>query len=223
MKFRFLILFFFVSSVQFVLAQKNGVAGYGRIESNIVFAKLNVDTYLGAGGGVIINNNIIFGAYLKALVKPYSYNPISPSRSSVNSGSNPFSNNPNAFSTTINNLELGGALGFNIAPEKPFQATFRALLGYSGVSFNESSIYEDVTASNGYYIVTKSPFLSGLNASVEGEGQFKIGRSFKVGLLLGYHLSYINGTFRGNKAVLKSPFMFSGGYIGTSLSFGSFH
>lgn len=204
-----------------IKAQKNGVTGYGRVETNVVFAQLSRDVYVGAGGGIIVNDNLLFGAYLKALVKPYSFNAISNLNDTL-SFSNPYSKNEEAFSTIINNIEFGGSAGFNIAPEKPIQATVRALLGYSIVTMNEISIYDDPINPNEFIIDDRTPILSGVNASLEIEAQAKIGKSFKLSLLAGYHFSYVNSTSPVYRNILKNPFMFSGFYIGTGISFGGY-
>lgn len=203
-------------------AQKNGVTGYGKIESNIVFAKFSRDVYLGAGGGVIVNDNLQFGAFLKALAKPYNFSAIKSINDSISFFENPYSKNENAFSTTINNIEFGATAGFNIAPEKPLQATIRASLGYSSVTLNEISILDDPSDPTKFIVEDKTPILSGINASLEVAGQVKIGKSFKLSLLAGYHFSYVNGRNGKFKNVLKNPFMFSGFYLGSGIAFGGY-
>lgn len=203
-------------------AQKNGVTGYGTIEILYVGGYLSGDLYLGAGGGVVINDNLLFGVYLRALNKPYKFNAFEANQDTfgvfVN---NPFSTNLAAISSIANNLETGASIGFNIMPDKPFQITFKGFLGLNIVAFSEITAIEDNTVPLGARLEDDFYTLFGFNSAAEVNFQFKIGSFFKLGLNGGYHFAYINGETR-NGNLLKIPTMFSGPYFGASIVFGSF-
>jgi len=203
-------------------AQKNGVTGYGKIEILYVGGYLSGDVYLGAGGGVVMNDNLLFGVFLRAMNKPYKYNAFDNTLDSFNVNiSNPFSNNKNAISSLANNLETGVSMGLNIMPDKPFQITFRGFLGLSVVSFSEITAVKDSSSALGLRFKDDLYTMFGFNAAAEVNFQFKIGSFFKFGLNGGYHFAYINGETR-NGSLLKIPTMFSGPYFGASIVFGSF-
>lgn len=219
----FLLLFLFcIVSSSSILAQKNGVSGYGHTEIIYVGSKLSGDIYLGAGGGIVVNDNFQFGVYLRALNKPYKYDFFESNPDSLfGEEEHPFSKNEFAFSSTASNIETGINVGFNIMPDKPFQITFNGMLGLSTISFSELSVFEDPNTSSGVRIEDDLYTMFGLNSSIEINLQVKIGGFLKLGAKGGYHFSVINGNTR-NGDLLKIPTMFSGPYIGASVVFGSF-
>jgi hypothetical protein len=205
-----------------VFGQKSGVSGYGTTEMIYVGSYLSGDIYLGAGGGIVVNDNFMFGVYLRALNKPYKYDFFEANQDTLfEIDDHPFSNNTSAISSIASNIETGVKIGFNIMPDKPFQITFNGLLGFNAVSFSEISALEDPTASLGVVFEDDLYTMFGFNSSLEINLQFKIGGFLKMGATGGYHFAYINGETR-NGDLLKIPTMFSGPYIGASISFGSF-
>jgi hypothetical protein len=204
-----------------VQAQKNGVSGYGHSEITAVFAPLSRDIYIGAGGGIVLNDNFQFGVFLRALNRPYKFDYFGPQFPGGVDEEHPFSNNDNAISTIANNTETGINVGFNIMPDKPFQVTFNGMLGLSTVSFSEITFIEDPTLPTGGRFVDDLYTMFGGNSSLEVNLQVKVGGFLKMGVKGGYHLAIINGNTR-NGDLLKVPTMFSGPYIGASLVFGSF-
>lgn len=219
----FLLLFLFISSTFSLLAQKNGVSGYGHTEIIYVGSKLSGDIYLGAGGGIVINDNFQFGVYLRALNKPYKYNFFEANSDTVEFGdaNHPFSTNEFALSTSASNIETGINVGLNIMPDKPFQITFNGMLGINAVSFSEITVTDDPNNPLGAIFESDLYTLFGANSALEVNLQLKIGGFLKLGAKGGYHFSIINGKTR-NGHLLKNPTMFSGPYIGASIVFGSF-
>lgn len=217
------ILFLFSLSTSSIIAQKNGVSGYGHTEILYVGSELSGDVYLGAGGGIVINDNFQFGVYLRALNKPYKYDFFEANADSVDIGeaNHPFSLNEFALSTSASNIETGVNIGFNIMPDKPFQITFNGMLGISAVSFSEITVNDDPNSTFGATFENDLYTLFGANSSLEVNLQLKIGGFLKLGAKGGYHFSIINGNTR-NGNLLKIPTMFSGPYIGASIVFGSF-
>lgn len=213
----FIIILF--ASIQTAKAQKNGVRGYGNISVIYVNAEYSTDNYICSGGGVIVNDNLIFGAYLNALKIPYRYNFLEEDNTFAE---NPFSTNPNAITTTINNIETGMTIGLNIAPEKPFQATIKQHIGYSIVSFAELSTTGSNPQPGETNFVDNVYNIGGFNVWFQADLQLKIGGSFKLGLISGFHASHINGKQGGDTSVLKNQRMFTGLYFGAGLTFGSF-
>lgn len=212
-----------ISSASSILAQKNGVSGYGHTEIIYVGSTLSGDIYLGAGGGIVINDNLQFGLYLRALNKPYKYDFFEANADSVEFGEadHPFSLNKFAFSTSASNIETGINVGLNIMPDKPFQITFNAMLGINAVSFSEITVYDDLNSPLGIVFENDLYTLFGANSSLEVNLQLKIGAFLKLGAKGGYHFSIVNGKVQ-KRQLLKIPTMFSGPYIGASIVFGSF-
>jgi hypothetical protein len=219
----FIFLLFSLSTSSSILAQKNGVSGYGHTEILYVGSELSGDIYLGAGGGIVINDNLQFGVYLRALNKPYKYDFFEANPDSVDFGdsNHPFSLNDFALSTSASNIETGVNIGLNIMPDKPFQITFNGMLGISAVSFSEITVKEDPNNPLGAIFESDLYTLFGANSALEVNLQLKIGGFLKLGAKGGYHFSIINGNTR-NGDLLKNPTMFSGPYIGASIVFGSF-
>jgi hypothetical protein len=219
----FLLLLFSISSTSSILAQKNGVSGYGHTEIIYVGSELSGDIYLGAGGGIVINDNFQFGVYLRALNKPYKYDFFEANPDSVGFGdpNHPFSLNDFAFSSSASNIETGINIGLNIMPDKPFQITFNGMLGINAVSFSEITVIDAPNSTLGVVFENDLYTLFGFNSSLEVNLQFKIGGFLKFGAKGGYHFAIINGQTR-NGDLLKSPTMFSGPYVGASIVFGSF-
>ncbi|CAA6829072.1 MAG: Unknown protein [uncultured Aureispira sp.] len=212
-----------IASVSSILAQKNGVSGYGHTELLYVGSELSGDIYLGAGGGIVINDNFQFGVYLRALNEPYKYDFFDANPDSVDFGdsNHPFSQNDFALSSSASNIETGLNVGLNIMPDKPFQITFNAMLGINAVSFSEITVIDDPNSTLGIVFENDLYTLFGANSSLEVNLQLKIGGFLKLGAKGGYHFSIINGNTR-NGNLLKIPTMFSGPYIGASVVFGSF-
>ena len=219
----FLLLLCSLSSPSSILAQKNGVSGYGHTEIIYIGSVLSGDIYLGAGGGIVINDNFQIGVYLRALNKPYKYDFFEANADSVEFGeaNHPFSLNDFAFSTSASNIETGVNIGLNIMPDKPFQITFNAMLGVNSVSFSEITAHEDSNSTLGIVFENDLYTLFGANSSLEINLQLKIGAFLKLGAKGGYHFSIVNGETR-NRSLLKIPTMFSGPYIGANIVFGSF-
>lgn len=217
---RFLFLLIFLCSLSVALAQKNGISGYGHSEIIYVRGALSNDVYLGAGGGIVVNDNFQFGAFLRALNKPYKYEDFSGSFGRPRPG-HPFSNNEFAISSIASNTETGINIGFNIMPDKPVQITFNGMLGVNIVSFSEITYIENPARPNDPDFIDNLYTMFGANSSLEVNLQFKVGGFLKMGAKGGYHLAMINGNTR-NGLLLKVPTMFSGPYIGASLVFGSF-
>lgn len=218
----FLVLLFSVLTVSSILAQKNGVSGYGHTEILYVGSDLSGDIYLGAGGGIVVNDNFQIGVYLRALNKPYKYDYFESNPDSLfGEGRHPFSRNRYAISTSASNTETGLNLGFNIMPDKPFQVTFNAMLGISAVSFSELTAIKDTTNPSGAVFEDELYILFGFNSSFEVNLQVKISGFLKLGAKAGYHFALINSRTRDGY-LLKDPTMFSGPYIGASIVFGSF-
>lgn len=203
------------------LGQKNGISGYGHSEVIYVKGAISNDIYLGAGGGIVINDNFQFGAFLRALNKPYKQDYFGGNLPGPGATPHPFSNNQSAISSIANNTETGINMGFNIMPDKPIQITFNGLLGVNIVSFSEISAIPDPSTPNNVRFSDDLYTMFGGNASLEVNLQFKVGGFLKMGAKGGYHLAVINGTTR-NGQLLKLPGMFSGPYVGASLVFGSF-
>lgn len=213
----------FLAHTSLTLAQKNGVSGYGHTEILYIGSELSGDIYLGAGGGIVVNDNFQFGVFLRALNKPYKYDFFEANPDSVEFGdaNHPFSRNQFALSSSASNIETGLNVGFNIMPDKPFQITFNGMLGINAVSFSEITVLEDPNNALGATFENDLYTLFGANSSLEVNLQLKIGGFLKLGGKAGYHFSIINGRTR-NGNLLKSPTMFSGPYIGASIVFGSF-
>lgn len=217
-----LLLFFYTLNLSFSLAQKNGVSGYGRTEIIYIGSELSGDIYLGAGGGIVVNDNFQFGVYLRALNKPYKYDYFESNPDSLfGEGKHPFSRNEFAISSSASNIETGMNIGFNIMPDKPFQITFNGMVGLNTVSFSELTAIKDLNNPSGVVFEDDLYTMFGFNSSFEINLQVKIGGFLKLGAKGGYHLALINGNTR-NGNLLKSPTMFSGPYIGASVVFGSF-
>lgn len=216
-------LLFLLFFAQSSLAQKNGVSGYGHTEILYVVSELSRDIYLGAGGGIVVNDNFQFGVYLRALNKPYKYDFFEANPDSIEFGdaNHPFSRNQFALSSSASNIETGLNVGFNIMPDKPFQITFNGMLGVNAVSFSEITVTDDPNNQLGAIFQNDLYTLFGANSSLEVNLQLKIGGFLKIGGKAGYHFALINGRTR-NGNLLKSPTMFSGPYIGASIVFGSF-
>ncbi|MFK7797865.1 MAG: hypothetical protein AB8E82_10460 [Aureispira sp.] len=211
-------MFFFSSLCQ---AQKNGVSGYGQSEIIYTIGSISRDIYIGAGGGVVINDNFQFGIYLRALNRPYKFDLFGPRFPANLDEEHPFSNNPDAISTIANHTETGINVGFNIMPDKPFQITVNGMLGLSTVSFSEITLFENLNDPDNPIFQDDFYTMFGGNSSVEVNLHVKVGGFLKMGIKGGYHFAVINGRTR-NGNLLKIPSMFSGPYIGTSLVFGSF-
>lgn len=210
------------SLTQLSWAQKNGIRGYGKSELLYIRSMLSGDVYLGAGGGIVVNDNFQFGVYLRALNKPYKYDAFDAGGDTVRPIRNhPFSLNKNAVSSTAGNIETGVRMGFNIMPDRPFQLTLNGLLGLNSVSFNEISSIPDANPNNAPRFRTDVYTMFGLNTALEANLQVKIGSFLKIGICGGYRFSIVNGRTR-NGPILKNPTLFSGPYVGTSLTFGSF-
>lgn len=204
-----------------VQAQKNGVSGYGHSEIIYVVGSISQDVYIGAGGGVVVNDNIQLGVYLRALNRPYKFDFFGPRFPNNLDDEHPFSNNMDAISTIANHTETGINLGFNIMPDKPFQVTFNGMLGLSTVSFSEITLIENPNPNLDPIFLDDLYTMFGGNSSLEVNLQVKVGGFLKMGIKGGYHLAIINGNTR-NGNLLKIPTMYSGPYIGASLVFGSF-
>ena len=217
----YIILLFFISQFCFIpqlsAQNKNGVAGYGKMEIILVASEIG-DLYFGGGGGVIVNNNLMFGSYLRAMYQPYKYNFFSESDTdTLGQQFNPLSKTENAVSTIINNIEMGFSLGVNIGPEKPVQGTIQLMMGYNSISFNEIIYYENPDNIDDFSFLDVRLGYGGFNASIQGELQLKVGQSFKIGLPIGYHYATVFNSY-----VFKNPRLFSGFYAGLDLTFGSF-
>lgn len=218
------ILLFSIGSLS-SFAQKNGVTGYGKVETIYVGSHFSGDLYLGAGGGVVVNDNLLFGVYLRALYTPYKYDYFESNQhqqdTTFSTANSPFSTTPTSISNTINNIESGINIGFNIMPDKPFQITFNGMLGLSSVSFSEITVQEDLNAPLGYSFYDNLYTMFGFNSAAEVSLQLKVGSFFKLGANFGYHFSVINGNTRDG-LLLSTPTMFSGPYLGANIIFGSF-
>lgn len=217
--------FFLLCQVAFLTTlygQKNGVSGYGHSEVLYMRSNLSGDVYLGAGGGIVVNDNFQFGVFLRALNKPYKYDFFEAYQDTTAAfPENPLSNTEHALSSSISNIETGLNVGFNIMPDKPFQITFNGMLGVGIVSFSEITAIDDSTAALGIRVEDNLYTMFGANTAIEVNFQFKIGGFLKMGIKGGYRFSFINGQTRhGN--LLKDPTMFSAPYIGASIVFGSF-
>lgn len=221
------VLFFFLILTSALLwalpsySQKNGVSGYGHSEIIYVPGVISRDIYIGAGGGVVLNDNFQFGIFLRALNRPYKFDLFGPKFPNNLDDEHPFSNNINAISTIASHTETGINVGFNIMPDKPFQVTFNGMLGLSTVSFSEITLIENPNDPSNDVFKDDLYTMFGGNASLEVNLHVKVGGFLKMGIKGGYHLAIINGQTR-NGNLLKLPAMFSGPYIGTSLVFGSF-
>lgn len=170
-----LLLLFFISTSS-IFAQKNGVSGYGHTEILYVGSELSGDVYLGAGGGIVVNDNFQFGVYLRALNKPYKYDLFESNPDSLFGKNNhPFSRNDFAISSSASNIETGVNVGFNVMPDKPFQITFNGMLGLNTVSFSELTAIEDPNNSIGVIFEDDLYTMFGLNSSLEINLQVKIG------------------------------------------------
>jgi hypothetical protein len=202
-------------------AQKNGVSGYGQSEIIYTVGRISQDLYIGAGGGVVINDNFQFGIFLRALIRPYKFHLFGPQFPVNLDEEHPFSRNQNAISTIANHTETGINVGFNIMPDKPFQITFNGMVGLSTVSFSEITMFENPNDPDNPIFQDDLYTMFGGNSSFEVNLHVKVGGFLKMGIKGGYHFALINGRTR-NGNLLKIPNMFSGPYIGTSLVFGSF-
>lgn len=206
---------------------KNGVTGYGGVEYLGTLAQFDNDSYLSAKGGIIANDNLFFGTYLRALLNPYFFDAV-PALTNPNPviAENPFSNNEGAITTTVNNVEIGLNAGLNIAPAKVVQGTFNFGLGYSFASMSDLVLVSDTMAPLGFNLIEESRRGSGFNMNFMANLQFKVGSAVKIGLPIGYRFSYISGRtnpdLTDKRNVFKEPTMFSGFTYGVELIFGSF-
>jgi hypothetical protein len=228
MKVRFLIILFIFGLWGSLKAQnRNGITGYGGLEYFGTLSKFSNDSYLGAKGGIIANDNLFFGTYVRALLNPYFYDAV-PALTNPNPviAENPYSNNAGAITTTINNVEIGLNAGLNIAPAKVVQGTFNFGLGYSFASMSDLVLVNDTMAPLGFQLIEESRRGSGFNLNVMANLQFKVGSAVKIGLPIGYRFSYVSGRtnpeLTDKKNVFKHPTMFSGFTYGIELIFGSF-
>lgn len=216
-------LFHFSASAQ----NKNGITGYGGADFYGTLSKFNHDTYVGAKGGIIANDNLFFGTYVRALLDPYFYDAI-PQITNANPviEENPFSNHEGAITTTVNNVEIGLNAGLNIAPAKVVQVTLNFGLGYSFASISDLVFVTDSMQTVGFRLEEESRQGSGFNMHTLANLQFKIGGAVKLGVPIGYRFSYLKGRtnpeFTTEKNIFKEPTMFSGFTYGIELIFGSF-
>ncbi len=209
-------------------AQNDGIRGYGSFE----FVELNTrngKNYTNGGGGIIVNDNLIFGVYVSALTQPFRWDLFEESNNDE-SLNNTISNNEFALNTNIAHFDVGGKIGFNIAPAKSFQATLAMKFGYATINFVESYI-SDVDAILDNSDIETLPVKSlsithyNYNISPQIEFQFKIGKAFKISLIGGYkwHKSTISNrdVFPDIDNLLVDNNMLGGSYGGFGFIFGN--
>jgi hypothetical protein len=206
---------------------KNGITGYGGADFYGTLSRYSHDTYVGAKGGIIANDNLFFGTYVRALLDPYFYDAIPqtlPANPTIQE--NPYSNHEGAITTTVNNVEIGLNAGLNIAPAKVVQIALNLGAGYSFASINDLVFVTDTLQTIGFRLEEENRQGSGFNMNVLANLQFKIGGAVKLGIPVGYRFSYLKGRtnpeYTSERNVFKEPTMFSGFTYGVELIFGSF-
>jgi hypothetical protein len=211
------------------IAQSNlGITGYGEIHTvGISSDKVQESpiVYLGSEGGLIINNNIIFGVYLNALTTPLFFDStILPNDQQIIS--NPYSNHKGSIKTTLNNINLGIVTGLNISPEKTIQFTIKGHIGIGGVDFNDIIKVEDPMNPESFNFESYSSAAIGINTGIDFVLQIKLGSAVKIGFPIGYTFSNLfaesDSKFTNEKNVMKEPKLFSGKTVGFNITFGVF-
>lgn len=208
-------------------AQNDGIRGYGNLE----VIELNTNGgkgYINGGGGLIINNNIIFGVYLSASSTPFRWDFFT-ALNNPQFAQAPLSVNEFATNTTITNVDYGANIGFNISPAKPFQMTLSAKFGYANINYIESYIDENVDLEDPN--LETLPILSidlvhaNFSLSPQFEIQFRIGGAVKVSLLTGYKIQNtkirVPDVFPEIDNLLVDSNLFGGPYGGIGFTFGN--
>lgn len=207
---------------------RNGITGYGEIHTrgvNVDKSTEEVVSYLGSEGGLIINNNILFGVYLNALTSPLNYD-ITVLSEEAQELPNPFSNHEGSIKTTLNNINLGMVAGLNISPDKTLQTTIKGFIGIGTADIEDIIFIPNPADPEALNFESYSSSALGLNLGVDLILQFKLGSSVKIGLPLGYTFTSLfavpDARFTNKDNVLKDPNLFSGPTAGFNITFGSF-
>ena len=167
---------------------RNGITGYGEIHTvgiNIDKSSDDVVVYIGSEGGLIINNNIIFGVYLNALSTPLYFDATLLPTEEFDTPSQ-YSNHEGSIKTSLNNINLGIVTGLNVSPDKTIQFTIKGLIGVSGADFQDVILVKDSNDPSGYNYESYSSAAVGLNLGIDFVLQIKLGSAVKIGLPLGY-------------------------------------
>lgn len=208
-------------------AQNDGIRGYGSFEF------IELDTYGGkaytnGGGGVIVNNNLIFGVYVSALARPFRWD-LFTAQNNPTLQIQKLTNNELATNSIITNFDVGGQIGFNIAPAKSFQTTLSLKFGYSTINYLESYLDESADLDN--LTLENLPVLpldithNDFNFSPQIDFQFKVGRAFKLSIIVGHKFQSSSisapSTLGNIENLLIDSNIFSGGYVGFGFKFGN--
>lgn len=218
--------------LQNLMAQKDGIGGYGELQYNFLFNQKFSNQYILGGGGVVINNNFMIGGYVGSIINMYT------SKNALNPGdSNDISRHPYSANTTASLSDFGVNVGFNFNSQKDFQVLFSLKTGVTIMNLKDDvaskefiSYLKDTTASipppgklfdNNVYTVF------GYNAMPQVALQFYIGKSMKLYTNVGYRLVVINKTFLNpetnkEEGLLLDRWMFNAPFLNFGVSFGSF-
>jgi hypothetical protein len=208
-------------------AQKDGIRGYGSFEF-VVLDTHEGSTYTNGGGGVIVNNNLILGVYVSTLTKPFRWD-LFTAMNNPKLEVVPLTKNEYATNSTLTNFDIGGRIGFNIAPEKSFQSTISLMVGFSTINYLES--YLDRTVELDDPNLEILPVLPldithyDFNLSPQLDLQFRVGRAFKISFILGYKFQNTvisdRNIFPDIENLLLDSKMFGGAYLGLGFTFGN--
>ena len=224
---RWILILLGICHAAYLCGQNDGIRGYGNLEF------LSLDTYGGqeytnGGGGVIVNNNLVLGVYVSALTKPYRWDFFT-ELSSGDPEATRLTNNEVATNSTITNFDVGGRIGFNIAPAKSFQGMISLNFGYATINYLESYIDESVDLDDpDLEVLPVRSFAlnhNDLSFSPQLDLQFKIGRSFKISVIAGHKFQKTRlrapGLFPQYNNLLTDPKLFGGTYAGLGFYFGN--
>lgn len=226
-KMRYFFFFMFFAITGNVFAQKDGIRGYGSFE----FLELNTfggKAYTNGGGGIILNNNLLFGVYVSTLTKPFRWD-LFTSLNNPNLDQPQLTNNELATNSTINNFDVGGRFGFNIAPAKSLQTTLSLKIGYSTINYLESYVDQSVDANDP--MLQNLPVLpleinhTNYNLSPQLDLQFRVGKAFKISAIFGYKIQRTTirspDLFPDIDNLLIDNRIFEGSYGGFGFTFGN--
>ena len=141
----------------------------------------------------------------------------------------PLTKNEHATNSTITNFDIGGRIGFNIAPDKSFQSTFSVKFGFSTIHYLESYLDESVVLDDPNFEIL--PILPldithyDLSLSPQLDLQFRVGRAFKIAIIVGYKIQNTkitdNDRLPNIDNLLIDSGLFGGTYLGLGFTFGN--
>lgn len=219
-------------SLQQIIAQKDGIGGYGELQYNILFNQRFPNQYILGGGGVVINNNFMIGGYVGSNINIYT------SKNALNPGdSNDISRHPYSSNTTATLSDFGVNVGFNFNSQKDFQVLFSLKTGVTIMNIKDYvaskefiNYLNDTTGripAPGKLFDNNVYTVFGYNAMPQVALQFYIGKSMKLYTNLGYRMVVINKTFvnpltNKEEGLLQDRWMFNSPFLNFGVSFGSF-